>query len=185
MGGVLLAGRRVTCGTVGVPQSRVRAAVPSQGRHPAADRGVSTHASRVTRTPPAHTHNPHTHTSTRDLSLTPSLTKKTRVVVVNRGGAGVCCTVQLEHSGHSHVREQAARLLGHLIKVSQRLISPYVSPILRTLLPKLRDSHPGESPVVFPSLAYSPTLSPTHSLTLLHTYSLITHTPSIVHACVE
>jgi hypothetical protein len=41
------------------------------------------------------------------------------------------------------VREQAAKLLGQLIKVAQRLVAPYVSPILRAVLTKLRDPNPG------------------------------------------
>jgi FKBP12-rapamycin complex-associated protein len=43
-----------------------------------------------------------------------------------------------EFSGDSRNKEESARLLGHLIRSSQRLIKPYVEPILNALLPKLK-----------------------------------------------
>ncbi len=44
----------------------------------------------------------------------------------------------IEFSGDSRNKEESARLLGHLIRSSQRLIKPYVEPILNALLPKLK-----------------------------------------------
>jgi len=43
----------------------------------------------------------------------------------------------------SRNKEEAARLLSHLISASQRLIRPYVDPILQVLLPKAKDPSPG------------------------------------------
>jgi phosphatidylinositol kinase/protein kinase (PI-3 family) len=40
--------------------------------------------------------------------------------------------------GDARTREESAILLGHLIRSSERLVKPYVEPILRTLLPKLK-----------------------------------------------
>ncbi|KAI9091315.1 armadillo-type protein [Phlyctochytrium arcticum] len=48
---------------------------------------------------------------------------------------------ELEYSGASRQREESARLLGHLIAAAQRLIRPYVQPILKVLLPKARDTN--------------------------------------------
>jgi hypothetical protein len=46
---------------------------------------------------------------------------------------------ELEFSGDSLNKEESARLLGHLIRSARRLVRPYVNPLLRALLPKLRD----------------------------------------------
>ncbi|KAJ3083694.1 phosphatidylinositol kinase- protein kinase tor1, partial [Quaeritorhiza haematococci] len=46
---------------------------------------------------------------------------------------------ELEYSGVSRQKEESAQLLSHLIAASQRLIKPYVNPILKVLLPKARD----------------------------------------------
>ena len=43
----------------------------------------------------------------------------------------------------SRNKEEGAKLLSHLIAASQRLIKPYVEPILKVLLPKARDTSPG------------------------------------------
>jgi hypothetical protein len=43
---------------------------------------------------------------------------------------------------HTRAQEESARLLGHLIRSSKRLIKPYVAPILKALMPKLRDANP-------------------------------------------
>ncbi|KAJ3290058.1 phosphatidylinositol kinase- protein kinase tor1 [Borealophlyctis nickersoniae] len=50
---------------------------------------------------------------------------------------------ELEYSGVSRQKEESARLLSHLIAAAQRLIKPYVEPILKVLLPKAKDSSPG------------------------------------------
>ncbi len=39
-------------------------------------------------------------------------------------------------------KEQAARLLGHLVSTAPRLIRPYMEPILKVLIPKLKDPDP-------------------------------------------
>ena len=53
-----------------------------------------------------------------------------------------CCVVQLlnelEHSSDMHLPEESARLLGILIRSCSRLVLPYVSPILKALMTKLR-----------------------------------------------
>jgi len=50
---------------------------------------------------------------------------------------------EIEYSGVSRNKEEAARLLSHLIKNSRRLIKPYVEPLLKVLIPKCKDSSPG------------------------------------------
>lgn len=52
---------------------------------------------------------------------------------------------ELEHSGMSRNKEQSARMLDHLVISTPRLISSYMNPILKILVPKLResDSNPG------------------------------------------
>ncbi|KNC98625.1 uncharacterized protein SPPG_06307 [Spizellomyces punctatus DAOM BR117] len=50
---------------------------------------------------------------------------------------------ELEYSGASRQREESARLLSHLVSAAQRLIKPYVEPILKVLLPKARDPSSG------------------------------------------
>jgi phosphatidylinositol kinase/protein kinase (PI-3 family) len=57
-----------------------------------------------------------------------------------------------EFSGDSRNKEESARLLGHLIGASERLIKPYVEPILKALLPKLRDSSPRVASCVLAAL---------------------------------
>lgn len=57
----------------------------------------------------------------------------------SRGRCASQLLTELELSGDSSNKEESARLLGHLIRSARRLIQPYVSPILRALLPKLRD----------------------------------------------
>ncbi|XP_060066726.1 serine/threonine-protein kinase mTOR-like [Ylistrum balloti] len=47
---------------------------------------------------------------------------------------------ELEHSGVGRNKEQAARMLGHLVANAARLIRPYMEPILKVLIPKLKDS---------------------------------------------
>ncbi len=48
---------------------------------------------------------------------------------------------ELEFGTESRQKEEAARLLRHLIHASQRLIKPYVQSILKVLHPRLRDSN--------------------------------------------
>jgi hypothetical protein len=45
---------------------------------------------------------------------------------------------ELEHSAESHLREEAARLLATLIRACPRLVAPYIAPVLRALVAKLR-----------------------------------------------
>ncbi|TPX38402.1 hypothetical protein SeMB42_g06762 [Synchytrium endobioticum] len=50
---------------------------------------------------------------------------------------------ELEYSGVSRHKEESARLLSHLISSAQRLIKPYVEPVLKVLLSKVKDPSPG------------------------------------------
>ncbi|EAL66546.1 protein kinase, Atypical group [Dictyostelium discoideum AX4] len=59
---------------------------------------------------------------------------------------------ELEFSGDGRNKEESARLLGHLISASEKLIKPYVEPILKALLPKLRDSNPRVASCVLAAL---------------------------------
>ncbi|EGC32838.1 protein kinase, atypical group [Dictyostelium purpureum] len=59
---------------------------------------------------------------------------------------------ELEFSGDGKNKEESARLLGHLISASEKLIKPYVEPILKALLPKLRDSNPRVASCVLAAL---------------------------------
>ena len=45
-------------------------------------------------------------------------------------------------------KEQAARMLGHLVSTAHRLIRPYMEPILKVLIPKLKESDPNPGVVV-------------------------------------
>lgn len=38
---------------------------------------------------------------------------------------------ELEHSGIGRIKEQSARMLGHLVSNAPRLIRPYMEPILK------------------------------------------------------
>ncbi|ELU01654.1 hypothetical protein CAPTEDRAFT_155489 [Capitella teleta] len=49
---------------------------------------------------------------------------------------------ELEHSGVGRNKEQAAKMLGHLVSRAPRLIKPYMEPILKVLIPKLKDPDP-------------------------------------------
>lgn len=49
---------------------------------------------------------------------------------------------ELEHSGMGRNKEQAARMLDHLVVSAPRLIRPYMEPILKVLVPKLKESEP-------------------------------------------
>ena len=49
---------------------------------------------------------------------------------------------ELEYSSVTRNKDEAARLMCRLISTSNRLIKPYVEPILKVLQPKLKDSSP-------------------------------------------
>ncbi|XP_012554042.1 serine/threonine-protein kinase mTOR isoform X1 [Hydra vulgaris] len=49
---------------------------------------------------------------------------------------------ELEYSGVGRSREQSARMLAHLVSNAPRLIRPYMEPILKALVPKLKDKDP-------------------------------------------
>ncbi|BFZ23557.1 hypothetical protein BsWGS_26596 [Bradybaena similaris] len=53
---------------------------------------------------------------------------------------------ELEHSGIGRNKEQAAKMLGHLVSNTARLIKPYMVPIMGTLIPKLKE--PEQNPGV-------------------------------------
>eukprot|EP01117_Protostelium_nocturnum_P014316 TRINITY_DN5444_c0_g1_i3.p1 TRINITY_DN5444_c0_g1~~TRINITY_DN5444_c0_g1_i3.p1 ORF type:complete len:2209 (+),score=787.54 TRINITY_DN5444_c0_g1_i3:161-6787(+) len=46
---------------------------------------------------------------------------------------------QLEHSGDSRTKEESSKLLGILIEHSPLLVKPYVDPLMKALMPKLRE----------------------------------------------
>ncbi|XP_017768823.1 PREDICTED: target of rapamycin [Nicrophorus vespilloides] len=49
---------------------------------------------------------------------------------------------ELEHSGTGRNKEQGAKMLDYLIVSAPRLIRPYMEPMLKVLVPKLRDPEP-------------------------------------------
>lgn len=55
---------------------------------------------------------------------------------------------ELEHSGTGRNKEQSARMLDHLVVNAPRLIRPYMEPILKVLVPKLRESKPNPGVVL-------------------------------------
>ncbi|NWH64585.1 MTOR kinase, partial [Geococcyx californianus] len=55
---------------------------------------------------------------------------------------------ELEHSGVGRIKEQSARMLGHLVSNAPRLIRPYMEPILKALIVKLKDPDPDPNPGV-------------------------------------
>ena len=59
---------------------------------------------------------------------------------------------ELEFSGNGRQKEDSARLLGQLIQSAHRLVEPYTAPILRTLLPKLRDPNNAVSAAMISTL---------------------------------
>ncbi|XP_064642053.1 serine/threonine-protein kinase mTOR-like isoform X1 [Lineus longissimus] len=52
---------------------------------------------------------------------------------------------ELENSGMGRNKEQAAKMLGHLVSTAPRLIKPYMEPILKVLVPKLKESEQNPS----------------------------------------
>lgn len=57
---------------------------------------------------------------------------------------------ELEHSGMSRNKEQSARMLDHFAVHAPRLLRPYLQPILKTLVPKLKE--PDANPAVLVSI---------------------------------
>ncbi|GLD45725.1 serine/threonine-protein kinase mTOR, partial [Lates japonicus] len=55
---------------------------------------------------------------------------------------------ELEHSGVGRNKEQSARMLGHLVSNAPRLIRPYMEPILKALILKLKDPDPNPAVVI-------------------------------------
>lgn len=55
---------------------------------------------------------------------------------------------ELEHSGSGRNKEQGARMLDHLVVSAPRMIRPYMEPILKVLVPKLRDHEPNPGVVL-------------------------------------
>ncbi|GFN76929.1 mechanistic target of rapamycin (serine/threonine kinase) [Plakobranchus ocellatus] len=60
---------------------------------------------------------------------------------------------ELEHSGMGRNKEQAAKMLGHLISNTSRLIKPYMVPIMNALIPKLKEAD--QSPGVIISVLHA------------------------------
>ncbi|KAL1494336.1 hypothetical protein ABEB36_009951 [Hypothenemus hampei] len=60
---------------------------------------------------------------------------------------------ELEHSGIGRNKEQGAILLDHLVVRAPRLIRPYMEPILKVLVPKLREGE--QNPGVILSVLYT------------------------------
>jgi serine/threonine-protein kinase mTOR len=46
---------------------------------------------------------------------------------------------ELEHSGMGRNKEQSARMIDHMAVHAPRLVSPYVQPVLKILVPKLHE----------------------------------------------
>ncbi|KAJ3215347.1 phosphatidylinositol kinase- protein kinase tor1 [Dinochytrium kinnereticum] len=59
---------------------------------------------------------------------------------------------ELQYSAVSLQKEESSKLLGHLIAGAQRLVKPYVEPILKVLLPKIKDPSPGVAARVLTAL---------------------------------
>ncbi|XP_058788970.1 serine/threonine-protein kinase mTOR isoform X2 [Phymastichus coffea] len=55
---------------------------------------------------------------------------------------------ELEHSGMGRNKEQATRMLDHLVCSAPRLIRPYMEPVLKVLVPKLREPEPNPGVVL-------------------------------------
>eukprot|EP00698_Gefionella_okellyi_P003488 TRINITY_DN13298_c0_g1_i1.p1 TRINITY_DN13298_c0_g1~~TRINITY_DN13298_c0_g1_i1.p1 ORF type:complete len:2319 (-),score=474.81 TRINITY_DN13298_c0_g1_i1:41-6196(-) len=59
---------------------------------------------------------------------------------------------ELQFSADARNKEESARLLGRLIRAADRLIRPYVAPVLQALTPKLRNSPPAVAACVLETL---------------------------------
>ncbi|XP_054269929.1 serine/threonine-protein kinase mTOR-like [Macrosteles quadrilineatus] len=55
---------------------------------------------------------------------------------------------ELEHSGMGRNKEQSARMLDHLVVNAPRLIRNYMEPILKVLVPKLKEAEPNPGVVI-------------------------------------
>ncbi|KAI9804847.1 MAG: hypothetical protein M1825_001216 [Sarcosagium campestre] len=55
---------------------------------------------------------------------------------------------ELEYSNNPRSKEEGAKLLSLLVSASQKLIKPYVDPMIRVLLPKARDTNAGVASTV-------------------------------------
>ena len=54
---------------------------------------------------------------------------------------------ELEHSAESHIRTESARLIATLTRAVPRLVAPYIAPVLRALIAKLRTHDAGAKAV--------------------------------------
>ncbi|KAI8836345.1 armadillo-type protein [Chytridium lagenaria] len=59
---------------------------------------------------------------------------------------------ELQYSSVSLQKEESSKLLGHLIAGAQRLVKPYVEPVLKVILPKIKDPSPGVAARVLTAL---------------------------------
>ncbi|KAJ3106200.1 phosphatidylinositol kinase- protein kinase tor1 [Phlyctochytrium planicorne] len=59
---------------------------------------------------------------------------------------------ELQYSAVSLQKEESSKLLGLLIGGAQRLVKPYVQPVLKVLLPKIKDASPGVAARVLTAL---------------------------------
>jgi FKBP12-rapamycin complex-associated protein len=59
---------------------------------------------------------------------------------------------ELEYSNVSRTKEESAKLLSHLVSASQKLIQPYVEPMVTVLLPKARDPSAGVASSIMKAL---------------------------------
>jgi FKBP12-rapamycin complex-associated protein len=59
---------------------------------------------------------------------------------------------ELEYSNVSRNKEESAKLLSHLVAASQKLIQPYVEPMVTVLLPKARDASAGVASSIMTAL---------------------------------
>ncbi|KAI9797251.1 MAG: phosphatidylinositol kinase- protein kinase tor1 [Piccolia ochrophora] len=59
---------------------------------------------------------------------------------------------ELEYSNIPRNKEESAKLLSLVVATSQRLIKPYVDPMITVLLPKARDSHAGVASTVLSAI---------------------------------
>ncbi len=56
---------------------------------------------------------------------------------------------EIEHSADRRGREEATRLIGHVTQAGGDLIRPYVRPMMKIMLPRLRDSSSGITSCIF------------------------------------
>nr|ALE20544.1 mTOR [Leptinotarsa decemlineata] len=68
--------------------------------------------------------------------------KNPAYVMPSLGKVLVQLLTELEYSGIGRNKEQGARMLDHLVVSAPRLIRPYMEPILKVLVPKLKEPEP-------------------------------------------